>query len=94
MHGGDAGAGGDPRDPRGGMNRPLHGAPDSAPMPSLQHAADLMSPVGQQYPEHVDWTAMASGRARAVPPWLLAVLFIGAIGIALAITVVVARLIH
>ena len=59
-----------------------------------QHAADLMSPVGQQYPENVDWDAAAAGRARAVPPWMLAVLFIGAIGIALALTIVVARLIH
>jgi hypothetical protein len=29
-----------------------------------------------------------------VPPWLLAALFVGAIGIALALTIVVARLIH
>ena len=59
-----------------------------------QHAADLMSPVGQQYPEQVDWNAMAAGRTRALPPWMLAVLFIGAIGIALAITIIIARLIR
>jgi hypothetical protein len=59
-----------------------------------QRAADLMSPVGQQYGEQVDWEGAAAGRARAVPPWLLAALFVGAIGIALALTIVVARLIH
>jgi hypothetical protein len=59
-----------------------------------QRAAELMSPVGQQYPEQVDWSAMAAGRARALPPWMLAVLFVGAIGIALAITIIVARLIR
>ena len=58
-----------------------------------QYAAELMSPVGQQYPEHVDWSAAAASRARAIPPWMLAVLFVGAIGIALALTIVVARLI-
>jgi serine/threonine-protein kinase len=59
-----------------------------------QRAAELMSPVGQYYPEPVDWSAAAAGRARALPPWMLAVLFIGAIGIALALTIVVARLIR
>ncbi|HEX3475415.1 MAG TPA: protein kinase [Kofleriaceae bacterium] len=59
-----------------------------------QRAAELMSPVGQYYPEHVDWNAAAAGRARALPPWLLAVLFVGAIGIALALTIIVARLIR
>ncbi len=59
-----------------------------------QRAAELMSPVGQQYPEHVDWSAAAAGRARALPPWMLAVLFVGAIGIALAVTIIVARLIR
>ena len=59
-----------------------------------QHAAELMSPVGQHYPEHVDWGAAAAGRARALPPWMLVVLFVGAIGIALALTIIVARLIR
>jgi hypothetical protein len=59
-----------------------------------QRAAELMSPVGQHYPEPVDWSAAAAGRARAIPPWMLAVLFVGAIGIALALTIVVARLIR
>lgn len=59
-----------------------------------QRAAELMSPVGQHYPERVDWGAAAAGRARALPPWMLAVLFVGAIGIALALTIIVARLIR
>ena len=66
---------------------------DSSPI-NPQRAAELMSPVGQHYPEHVDWSAAAAGRARAIPPWMLAVLFVGAIGIALAITIIVARLIR
>ena len=53
----------------------------------------MMSPVGQQYPERVDWSAAAAAKARAVPPWLLAILFIAAIGGALALTIVIARLI-
>jgi eukaryotic-like serine/threonine-protein kinase len=57
-------------------------------------AGNMMSPVGQQYPEHVDWGAAAAARARAVPPWLLAVLFVGAIGIALTLTIVIARIIR
>lgn len=59
-----------------------------------QRAAELMSPVGQHYPENVDWNAAASSPARAVPPWLLAALFVGAIGVALLLTVIVARLIR
>ncbi len=55
-----------------------------------QRALDLASPVGQQYPEH-DWAAAAP--ARALPPWMLAVLFLGAIGVALAITILIAKLV-
>jgi serine/threonine-protein kinase len=59
-----------------------------------QRAANLMSPVGQHYPEQVDWGAAAASRARAVPPWLLVILFIGALGIALALTIGIAKLIR
>jgi serine/threonine-protein kinase len=93
-----------PRDAtRGGGHGPAHGPalpaqhgdPGGSPLSfDPQRAAELMSPVGQQYPEQVDWSAMAAGRARALPPWMLAVLFVGAIGIALAITIIVARLIR
>ena len=73
----------------------MHGA---YPMPGAmfdpQRAAELMSPVGQQFPEQVDWAAMAARRARAVTTLRLAALFVGAIGVALLLTVLVARLIH
>jgi hypothetical protein len=59
-----------------------------------QRAANMMSPVGQHYPEHVDWGAAAAARARAVPPWLLVVLFVAALGIALALTIVIAKLLR
>jgi serine/threonine-protein kinase len=79
--------------------------PDSGPGQALprdgngnlidpQRAANMMSPVGQHYPEHVDWDAAAAARARAVPPWLLAVLFVAALGIALALTIVIAKLLR
>jgi serine/threonine-protein kinase len=66
---------------------------DGAPF-DAQRAANLMSPVGQQYPEQVDWGAAAASRARAVPPWLLAILFIAALGVALALTIAIAKLIR
>jgi hypothetical protein len=53
-----------------------------------------MSPVGQYYPERVDWGAAAASPARAVPPWLLAILFVAALGIALALTIVIAKLVR
>jgi len=58
-----------------------------------QRAAGVMSPVGQGYGGQVDWDAAAASPARAVKPWLLAVLFVGAIGIALILTIVIARLV-
>jgi hypothetical protein len=58
-----------------------------------QHAANLMSPVGQQYPDR-DWGAAAASRARAVPPWLLAVLFIGTLAVALTLTILIAKLVR
>jgi eukaryotic-like serine/threonine-protein kinase len=101
MPSGPLGAMGSPMLP--GAHEP--GAPPGPPVPGPrgsepgsgydpQRAAELMSPVGQHYAEPVDWSAAAAGRARAIPPWMLAVLFVGAIGIALALTIVVARLIR
>jgi hypothetical protein len=72
----------------------MHGAYSMPAMFDPQRAAELMSPVGHQYPEHVDWAAMAARRARAVTTWRLAALFVGAIGVALLLTVLVARLIR
>ena len=58
-----------------------------------QRAADMMSPVGPQYPDR-DWEAAAAVQVRTLPPWMLAILFVGAIGIALALTVVIAAIVR
>jgi hypothetical protein len=83
-----------PTPPRGLDSGPGQAFPRDGNLQDPGRAANLMSPVGQQYPENVDWGVAAAARARAVPPWLLAVLFVGALGIALALTVVIARLIR
>jgi len=77
-------------EPGGAFDRPrsLGGEPASAPGPDggphpPQRAAGMMSPVGEHFAENVDWAALATNRVRAVPPWMLAVLFLGAIGVAL-----------
>jgi serine/threonine-protein kinase len=62
--------------------------------PDAQHSMNMMSPVGDQYGHHVNWEAAAAQRARALPPWLLAVLFVGALGIALTLTIVIAKIIR
>jgi hypothetical protein len=72
-----------------------HGpSPTSPPGSGPQHAANLMSPVGQQYPQQVDWAEVAAAPARALPPWMMIVLFIAAIGVALVLTIVVAKIIR
>ncbi|HEY0193567.1 MAG TPA: hypothetical protein VGC42_20765 [Kofleriaceae bacterium] len=63
------------------------------PMADPQRAANMMSPVGPQYGNRVDWTAAASAKIRVMPPWLLAILFIAALGLALTLTIVIARLV-
>jgi eukaryotic-like serine/threonine-protein kinase len=55
------------------------------------HAANLASPVGGAYGD-VDWAAAAAAPAKAIAPWKLALIFIGALGLALGITVLIARL--
>jgi hypothetical protein len=55
------------------------------------HGAEMASPVGPQYPGGVDWAAAAGRPARAMPPWMLAVLFVGALGGALLITILIAQ---
>jgi hypothetical protein len=79
--------------PRVSDSGPGHVVSHDGTFSDPQRAAALMSPVGQNYPENVDWAAAAATRARAVPPWLLAILFIGALGIALALTIAIARLV-
>lgn len=55
-------------------------------------AANLMSPVGEQYPQ-MDWEQAAAMQATALPPWKLAMLFVLVVGGALAITLIVAKVI-
>ena len=71
--------------PQGHAPRPL--GPESGAM-----AVQLMSPVGSQFCQAVDWEAAAARPLRVLPGWLLGALFIGAIGLALTITIVIARL--
>jgi len=74
----------------------LHG---SAPQPvqsgPFEHIdpAALASPVGDGYPM-VDWAAEAATPIRVVPPWMLALLFVGAIVVALGITMIIALIIR
>jgi hypothetical protein len=56
-----------------------------------QAAANMMSPVGQSYPQ-TDWERAAAQSAKAMPPWKLAALFIAALGGALLLTIVIAKL--
>jgi serine/threonine-protein kinase len=59
-----------------------------------QRAANVMSPGTPPYLGSTPWAAATFSRVRAAPPWLLALLFVGALGIALALTIVIARLIR
>ena len=91
------GSGGRPSvPPASGVDSGARPIPSSGPyqMPPAGQAASLMSPVGQQYPQRVDWAEAAAAPARALPSWMLAVLFIGAIGVALTITILIARLLR
>ena len=77
------------------VRRPAHSAqrvPNTGPNPSP--AASLMSPVGESYPMDVDWNAAAAKRARALAPWQLALLFVGALGVALMLTMIVAKIVR
>jgi serine/threonine protein kinase len=53
--------------------------------------ANLMSPVGQSYPQ-TDWERAAAQSAKALPPWMLAAIFVGALGGALLLTIVLAKI--
>jgi serine/threonine-protein kinase len=83
-----------PRNPEpGGPGGPLD--PRSGPMfPHNGHPHDPSLGTGPPHPEHVPWGAATAFRVRAVPPWLLAVLFVGALGIALALTIAIAKIIR
>ncbi len=71
------------------------GAPQRSPYAQApfdpSSAANLMSPVGEQYPQ-TDWERAAAMNATAMPPWKLAALFILVVGGALGLTLVIAKL--
>jgi hypothetical protein len=71
---------------------PGPGGHDSGPH-DPQRLVEMASPVGQHYPEH-DWAAAAAVPAKALPPWKLVVLFVAAIGIALTLTIIIAKIIR
>lgn len=54
-------------------------------------AANMMSPVGDQYPQ-TDWERAAAMSARALPPWMLVALFGGALVGALLLTLAIAKI--
>jgi hypothetical protein len=76
-----------------GGGRPL--STDLAPskMPHSQQAMNVMSPVGEHFPQ-TDWDAAAAQPAKALLPWQLAVLFLAVVGGALLITIVIAKIVH
>jgi hypothetical protein len=71
--------------------------PSSSPRPyaTTPHdpiqAANLVSPVGDQYPQ-TDWERAAAVSARALPPWMLVALFGGALVVALLLTLAIAKI--
>ena len=69
----------------GSLGPPLSGQFQMPP------GAQLMTPVGEQFPQNVDWQKTADRPARAVPPWILALLFLVTLAVALAITVAIRK---
>ena len=60
-----------------------------------QQAANLMSPVGDQYPHNnMDWEAAAAAPAKALTPMQLGLLFVAAVVGALLLTMIIAKIIH
>jgi hypothetical protein len=55
------------------------------------HAASVVSPVGEQYPQ-TDWERAAAISAKAVPAWLLVALFGGALVGAMLLTLAIAKI--
>ena len=78
-----------PRIPSTGPNQP-----SNIPSTPANPSPSLMSPVGESYPSGVDWNAAAARPARALAPWQLALLFVGALGIALMLTMIVAKIVR
>jgi hypothetical protein len=82
--------------PPGSGSAPQPVVMGSGPQPSFDPAVDpasVMSPVGENYPA-VDWAEAAAVRVRVVPPWMLALLFVGALVGALVVTILIAKIIR
>jgi hypothetical protein len=77
-----------------GGGRPMSSdlAPSNLPH-SSQQAMNMMSPVGDHFPQ-TDWDAAAAQSAKALAPWQLAVLFLAVVGGALLLTIVIAKIVH
>jgi len=72
---------------------PRPGAAQAQPQFNGQQAANLMSPVGEQYPQQ-DWAAAAAVPAKALTPIQLILLFVAVVAGAVTITMLVAKIIH
>ena len=72
---------------------PSHAVPRTGPQPNGQQAANLMSPVGEHYPQR-DWEAAAAAPARALTRIQLGLLFVAVVAGAITLTMIVARIIH
>jgi hypothetical protein len=55
------------------------------------HRAGDMGGPGGPHPGGMDWSGAPQTPGRGMPPWMLAVLFIGALGGALLITILIAQ---
>jgi serine/threonine-protein kinase len=69
-----------------------HVPPISGP-PHMPHPASAVAPSGDQ-PARRDWSVAEAQPVRAIPPWMLAVLFVSAVSVALTITIVIARILR
>jgi serine/threonine protein kinase len=72
---------------------PAQRTPHTADHGNPQQAMNIMSPVGDQYPQ-TDWANAAAQPAKALAPWQLAVLFLAVVGGALLITIIIAKIAH
>jgi serine/threonine protein kinase len=61
-------------------------------IPDSGQLLHMASPVGAQYGQQVDWAQAAATPARAMPRWMLVMIFAGAILGALLITVIIAKI--
>jgi hypothetical protein len=72
---------------------PNMGSMDSGGYPVAPNP-NLMSPVGPQYPNQVDWAQQAAMPAKALQTWQLIALFVGVILGATLLTLIIAKIAH